>query len=108
MYANLAFEVPVHRVGLHVPREAVMETGTRSIVFVRAADGSLVPREVTVGMAAGDHLEILAGLEAGDVIVASASFLIDAESNLGAALGAMGAEARTRADTARISPQHRH
>jgi Cu(I)/Ag(I) efflux system membrane fusion protein len=90
MYANLSFSVPVHRDGLHVPRSAVLSTGTRSVVFVRGEDGVLTPREVTVGVAAGDHIEILAGLQAGEIVVASANFLIDAESNLGAAIDAMG------------------
>lgn len=90
MYANLSFSVPVHRDGLHVPRSAVLSTGTRSVVFVRGADGVLTPREVTIGVAAGDHVEVLAGLQAGETVVASANFLIDAESNLGAAIDAMG------------------
>jgi membrane fusion protein, copper/silver efflux system len=86
MYASVALDVPLHLTGLHLPRSAVLSTGTRSLVFVREADGSLVPHEITVGQSAGDHVEILAGLAAGDVVVASASFLVDAESNLGTAL----------------------
>jgi Cu(I)/Ag(I) efflux system membrane fusion protein len=86
MYANIEFDAAVHTSGLHVPRAAVLTTGTRSLVFVQHADGSLVPHEVTVGQAAGDHIEILAGLTEGQVIVAAASFLVDAESNLGAAM----------------------
>jgi Cu(I)/Ag(I) efflux system membrane fusion protein len=89
MYANLAFEAPVHLEGLHIPRSAVLTTGTRSVVFVRAADGALVPREITVGRAAGDQVEVLAGLMAGEIVVSSANFLVDAESNLGMALEGM-------------------
>ncbi|HEX7090064.1 MAG TPA: efflux RND transporter periplasmic adaptor subunit [Longimicrobiales bacterium] len=90
MYATVEFEVPVHRAGVHVPRTAVLTTGERSIVFVRSADGKLQPRAITPGLAAGEHIEIVAGLEAGEVVVASASFLVDAEANLRAALEAMG------------------
>lgn len=104
MYASVEFDVPVHVEGLHVPRTAVLTTGTRAIVFVRHEDGSLVPHEVTTGRAAGDHIEILAGLEAGQVVVASASFLVDAESNLGAALRAMPESAAAPA----AAPAHRH
>jgi membrane fusion protein, copper/silver efflux system len=43
---------------------------------------------VRVGAASDDRVEILAGLRAGETVVASATFLIDAESNLGSALGA--------------------
>ena len=89
MYANVEFVVNVHVQGLHVPRTAVLATGTRSIVFVRHDDGSLVPYTVTTGVAAGDHIEILSGLSAGQVVVASANFLVDAESNLGAAMQGM-------------------
>jgi membrane fusion protein, copper/silver efflux system len=91
MYANVSLDVPLHLAGLHVPRGAVLSTGTRSLVFVQHADGSLVPHEITIGQAAGDHVEILAGLKEGDVVVASASFLVDAESNLGAAMDEMSA-----------------
>jgi membrane fusion protein, copper/silver efflux system len=86
MYANIAFDVSVHLAGLHVPRSAVLTTGTRSLVFVQHSDGSLVPHQVTIGQAAGDHVEIIAGLTKGQVVVASAGFLVDAESNLGAAM----------------------
>ncbi|MFS8637436.1 MAG: efflux RND transporter periplasmic adaptor subunit [Gemmatimonadota bacterium] len=87
MYGRITFEAPIHLAGLHVPRSAVLTTGTRSIVFVREPDGRLSPREITVGQAAGDHVEVLAGLEEGEVVVASANFLVAAEANLGTALG---------------------
>jgi Cu(I)/Ag(I) efflux system membrane fusion protein len=86
MYATLEFEIPVHVAGVHVPRSAVLQTGERSLVFVREADGTLVPRAVHIGFATSDHAEILGGLKAGETVVASANFLIDAESNLGSAL----------------------
>lgn len=92
MYASLTFDAPVHHAGLHLPRSAVLTTGTRSLVFIRLADGTLMPREVTVGASAGDQIEILAGLAAGDVVVSAASFLVDAEANLGMALEGMAQE----------------
>jgi len=90
MYATVEFEVPVHREGVHVPRTAVLMTGERAIVFVRSSDGTLVPRTITTGLAAGEHIEVVEGLEPGEVVVASASFLVDAEANLGAALESIG------------------
>jgi Cu(I)/Ag(I) efflux system membrane fusion protein len=74
---------------LSVPRSAVLATGERSIVFVRSAAGMLEPREVVTGVTGDDRVEIVRGLTAGDSVVASATFLIDAESNLAAALGSM-------------------
>lgn len=110
MYANVDFVVPVHRAGLHIPRTAVLSSGTRAIVFVRHDDGTLMPHEVTVGVASGDHIEILAGLEAGQVVVASASFLVDAEANLGAAMKGMSVPAAPASNaTPAPSPQpHQH
>ncbi|MDZ4673833.1 MAG: efflux RND transporter periplasmic adaptor subunit [Gemmatimonadota bacterium] len=72
-----------------VPRSAVLVTGERALVFVQAADGHLMPRQVELGRSSPERVAIRSGLLAGEVVVASATFLIDAESNLGAALGAM-------------------
>jgi Cu(I)/Ag(I) efflux system membrane fusion protein len=102
MYATLEFEVPVHQAGVHVPRSAVLQTGERTLVFVRESDGTLVPRAVRIGFATTDHVEILEGLVAGEVVVASANFLIDAESNLGSALMTLPTDASQR------TPTHKH
>lgn len=94
---------------LTVPRAAVLATGERQIVFVRAADGRLEPRTVHVGASAGDRTEILHGLAEGETVVASATFLVDAESNLGAALDAMtDAPARQSGSPAAAPPGHQH
>jgi Cu(I)/Ag(I) efflux system membrane fusion protein len=90
MYATFLFTSPRRGDALSVPRSAVLSTGERSLVFVRRTDGRLEPRTVRVGVVAGDRVEVLAGLRAGETVVASATFLIDAESNLGSALGGMG------------------
>jgi Cu(I)/Ag(I) efflux system membrane fusion protein len=73
-----------------VPRSAVLATGQRSIAFLRTPGGMLEPREVVTGAATDDRIEIISGLAAGDTVVASATFLVDAESNLRSALGSMG------------------
>ena len=87
MYARIELEVPARDPALVVPRSAVLATGERSLVFVREADGSLVPRQVVSGRASGRFVEILSGLEEGARVVSSAAFLVDAESNLGALQG---------------------
>ncbi len=76
---------------LSVPRRAVLVSGARALVFVQMEDGMLEPREVTLGVATDDRQAILSGLAAGEVVVASATFLVDAESNLRTALGGMAA-----------------
>ena len=90
MYATLRIESGARGSVVTVPRDAVLSTGQRHIVFVRAASGQLAPREVALGASGGDRVEIRRGLAAGETVVASATFLIDAESNLGKALGGMG------------------
>jgi multidrug efflux pump subunit AcrA (membrane-fusion protein) len=89
MYAHLELRAGNERNALLIPRSAVLNTGTRALVFVRDLDGMLVPREVTTGFVSGDDVEILAGLTAGETVVTSANFLIDAESNLGSSMRSM-------------------
>ena len=89
MYAQVRLHLAAPTEGLVVPRTAVLQTGERAVVFARGADGMLNPREVQVGLAVGEDIEILAGLRPGEVVVSSAAFLVDAESNLGASLDAM-------------------
>ena len=90
MYATLRLTSAGRAVVLSVPRTAVLSTGERTLVFVKRADGMLEPRLVEVGVATDDRIEILRGVAAGDTVVASATFLVDAESNLGTTLGGMG------------------
>ena len=59
-------------------------------MFVRDTMGMLVPREVALGAANDDRVEVVRGLAAGETVVASATFLVGAGSNLGKALGGMG------------------
>ncbi len=89
MYATVRF---TDRSGplLSVPRSAVLSTGERNLAFLKRPDGAFEPRPVTVGRAIDDRLEIVHGLAQGDTVVASATFLVDAESNLGTSLGGMG------------------
>ena len=89
MYATIRFSAPTDSV-LSVPRSAVLATGERTFVFVRGADGRFVPHVVTLGAATDERVAILSGLEAGDTVVTSGTFLLDAESNLGSLLGGMG------------------
>lgn len=89
MYATFRFAARTAPV-LHVPRSAVLVTGKRALVFVRDSAGTLAPREVSIGQGSDDRIEVLGGLREGETILASATFLVDAESNLGSSLGGMG------------------
>jgi Cu(I)/Ag(I) efflux system membrane fusion protein len=89
MFATVHLTSVVRDRVLSVPRSAVLATGERSIVFLRTATGTLEPRDVVTGATNADRIEIRGGLSAGDTVVASATFLVDAESNLKTALGSM-------------------
>jgi Cu(I)/Ag(I) efflux system membrane fusion protein len=78
------------REGLRIPVDAVIDSGTRKVVFVALGDGKFQPREVKLGAATSDTVEVLSGLVAGEHVVTRANFLIDSESHLRASLAAMG------------------
>jgi Cu(I)/Ag(I) efflux system membrane fusion protein/cobalt-zinc-cadmium efflux system membrane fusion protein len=72
---------------LVVPASAVFQSGTQQLVFLNHGNGSLEPKEVSVGPRVGDDFVVLKGLAAGQSIVTSANFLIDSESQLQAVAG---------------------
>ena len=90
MYATLIFDATLGQGLLSLPAEAIVQTGERNLVFVVASDGTLEPREVNLGGRADGRIQILSGVVEGQRVVASANFLVDAESRLGSAAG-MGA-----------------
>jgi membrane fusion protein, copper/silver efflux system len=71
-----------------VPSSAVIDSGARKVVLVAKGEGRFEPREVKLGRRGQDHVEILEGVSEGEEVVTSATFLIDSESNLKAALEA--------------------
>ncbi len=88
MFANVNLKVDLGE-QLAIPEGAVLDTGTRQIVFLDRQDGTFEPREVELGQKVEDYHVILEGLREGDRIVTSANFLIDSESRLRAATQAM-------------------
>ena len=91
MYADVVFHsdsegAPVAA----VPDSAVIDSGTRQVVLVAKGDGRFEPRVVKLGRRGEGYAEILEGLKPGEEVVTSANFLIDAESNLKAALQTFG------------------
>jgi Cu(I)/Ag(I) efflux system membrane fusion protein len=88
LFATVRLTTPVRR-ALTVPATAIVRTGERTVVFVDMGGGSLMPHEVELGRATGDYIEVLAGVEAGQRVVTSAQYLVDAESNLAEVMRAM-------------------
>jgi Cu(I)/Ag(I) efflux system membrane fusion protein len=85
MYVNADLSVDLGE-GLTVPINAVVPTGNRNIVFLDKGNGKLQPSIVELGSQVGDAYQVLSGLKEGDRVVASANFLIDAESQVQGAL----------------------
>jgi Cu(I)/Ag(I) efflux system membrane fusion protein len=68
----------------------VINSGTRTVVFVALSEGKVQPREIKIGETDGQHVEVVEGLSDGELVVTRANFLIDSESRLRASLSAMG------------------
>lgn len=95
MYAQLELAAGAGGKVLAVPVSAVIDSGVRKVVIVQLGEGRFEPREVQVGARSDDWVEVKSGIGAGEIVVVAANFLIDAESNLRAALGAMGSAAKS-------------
>lgn len=76
-----------------IPESAVLDSGTRRVVLIELGGGAFEPREVTLGARGDGYVEVVQGLEASERVVVNGNFLIDAESNLKAALGTLGGHA---------------
>lgn len=88
MFATVELQVPLGR-HVVVPTEAVLDSGTRQLVFLARPNGYFEPREIKVGARVEDRIVVLSGLRPGDTIVTSGNFLIDSESRLKSAMGTM-------------------
>jgi multidrug efflux pump subunit AcrA (membrane-fusion protein) len=91
MYCDVRVQLKLGK-GIGVPKEAVLDTGERQIVFVEAEGGRFEPRQVEIGKEGDDTLEIRKGLAAGERVVTSANFLVDSESRFQAAARDFGGE----------------
>jgi membrane fusion protein, copper/silver efflux system len=87
MYATVEIAAPIDSATvLAVPDSAVLDTGTRQTVLVDRGEGRFEPRAVKLGARADGYVAVLEGLRESENVVTGANFLIDAESNLRAAL----------------------
>jgi len=86
MYVDASIETGDAEPVLAVPESAVLDTGSRQAVFVDRGEGRFEPRDVKLGRRGNGYVEIRDGISNGEPVVVSANFLIDAESNLKAAL----------------------
>jgi membrane fusion protein, copper/silver efflux system len=86
MYADVDIDTGAPQPVLAVPESAVLDSGSRQAVLIDRGDGRFEPRNVTLGHRGGGYVELRDGVTEGEPVVVSANFLIDAESNLKAAL----------------------
>lgn len=90
MYANIVLEGILGDNALLIPREGYIDSGMRQVAFVDRGGGKFEPRDIQVGVEGeGGMVEVLFGLDEGEVIVTSGQFLLDAESKLKEAVAKM-------------------
>jgi membrane fusion protein, copper/silver efflux system len=88
MYADVVFQTGAAEPVAAVPVSAVIDSGTRQVILVAKGEGRFEPRPVKLGVRGDGYVEVLEGVSKGEEVVTAATFLIDAESNLRAALQA--------------------
>jgi Cu(I)/Ag(I) efflux system membrane fusion protein len=91
-YGSVEFATPTRK-ALMVPRDAVVDTGLHTYVFVVQGEGVFSPREVVLGEEQGEMVAVLSGVSPGDRVVSGATFLIDSESRLQASAAQMATTA---------------
>jgi len=82
MFAKVNFTAPDSKEVLLVPTEAVIQTGTRTVVVAAEGDGKFAPVDVEIGVESNGQTEIRRGLQAGQKVVVSGQFLLDSEASL--------------------------
>jgi Cu/Ag efflux protein CusF len=102
MYGTVQIEAGTNREVLAVPDSAVINSGSRQVVLVALGEGRFEPRELKTGARGDGFVEVLSGVKEGEQVVTRANFLIDAESNLKAALGGFTAASDTNAGGAKV------
>ena len=103
MYVNAELAMDMGE-ALTVPVSAIMPTGDRNIVFVDKGEGKLEPRIVRLGSKYGDIYEVQSGLQESERVIASANFLIDAESKVQGALKEFEQQKPEEAGTPPVKP----
>jgi len=86
MYADVDIETGTGEPVVAVPESAVIDSGMRQVVILDRGDGRFEPRDVKLGRKGNGYVEVTSGLQDGESVVVNGNFLIDAESNLQAAL----------------------
>jgi Cu(I)/Ag(I) efflux system membrane fusion protein len=97
MYADVDIVTGSGEPVIAVPESAVIDSGSRQVVFLDRGGGRFEPRDVKLGGKGDGYVEVTSGLQVGESIVVNGNFLIDAESNLQAALKGLTAPTAKKA-----------
>lgn len=81
MFVEARIQVPLGK-SLTIPASAVVDTGTRRVVWVESKANTFVPREVKLGVRSGDDYPVLSGLSQGERIASTGAYLIDSSSQM--------------------------
>ena len=98
MYGNVSLEGVTHDAQAVIPESAVLDSGLRKVAFVLLDGNKFEPRELLLGVHGNGYVEVLDGITVGEHVVVSGNFLIDAESNLRAAVRGMTGQASSEGD----------
>ena len=83
MYANIVIKAAERKNSIVIPKESVIHSGERDIVFISLGDGKFEPREISLGVSGeGGYYEVITGLIGNEMVVTSGQFLLDSESSL--------------------------
>jgi membrane fusion protein, copper/silver efflux system len=91
MYGDVEIATGSHEPVVTVPTSSVIDSGSRQIVIIDLGEGRFESKDVKLGRRGSGYVEVLEGIQEGDSVVVDGNFLIDAESNLNAALKALTA-----------------
>jgi Cu(I)/Ag(I) efflux system membrane fusion protein len=90
MYSNVEIRSSVEYEAVAIPEQAIIRSGERNVAVIALGNGYYEPRDLKLGATGDGYVEILEGIKPGEEVVTSSQFLLDSESNLRAAMGAMG------------------
>lgn len=83
MFASASIKAPLNETVV-IPSSSLLDTGTRKIVFIAQDEFTFVKRDIVTGQESSGFIQVLSGLNAGDIVVTQAAFLIDSQTQLGA------------------------
>lgn len=82
MFANAMINIPLGETVV-IPASSLLDTGKRKVVFVAQDENTFVKRDIVIGQEANGFIQVLSGLQPGEIVVTAATFLIDSQTQLG-------------------------